>query len=185
MCFTWRTYAEFESALNGAGLKVANCIVWDKRSIGLGNAHYRPQHEFMFYCKGDDWRGGKAESDIWSLSGATSEYVHPTQKPVELLERALNNSSKAGDVVIDSFGGSGSTLIACEKTGRAARLMDLDQKYCDRSSSAGKTSRAKPRNLSMNELTAEQKTLLKLRDDPGLFVRTIIGVTPSAGSRRR
>ena len=132
VCFTWRTYAEFESALNGAGLKVANCIVWDKRSIGLGNAHYRPQHEFMFYCKGDDWRGGKAESDIWSLSrGATSEYVHPTQKPVELLERALNNSSKAGDVVIDSFGGSGSTLIACEKTGRSARLMDLDQKYCD------------------------------------------------------
>ena len=132
VCFTWRTYAEFESALNGAGLSVSNCIVWDKKSIGLGNAHYRPQHEFMFYCKGDDWRGGKGESDIWSLSrGATGEYVHPTQKPVELLERALNNSSKAGDVVIDSFGGSGSTLIACEKTGRSARLMDLDPKYCD------------------------------------------------------
>ena len=132
VCFTWRTYAEFESALNGAGLKVANCIVWDKRSIGLGNAHYRPQHEFMFYCKGDDWRGGKGESDIWAMSrGATGEYVHPTQKPVELLERALNNSSKAGDVVIDSFGGSGSTLIACEKTGREARLMELDPKYCD------------------------------------------------------
>ena len=86
----------------------------------------------MFYCKGDDWRGGKGESDIWAMSrGATGEYVHPTQKPVELLERALNNSSKAGDVVIDSFGGSGSTLIACEKTGREARLMELDPKYCD------------------------------------------------------
>lgn len=132
VCFTWRTYAEFESALNGAGLSVSNCIVWDKKSIGLGNAHYRPQHEFMFYCKGDDWRGGKGESDIWAMSrGATGEYVHPTQKPVELLERALNNSSKAGDVVIDSFGGSGSTLIACEKTGREARLMELDPKYCD------------------------------------------------------
>lgn len=132
VCFTWRTYAEFEAALNDAGLSVSNCIVWDKKSIGLGNAHYRPQHEFMFYCKGDDWRGGKGESDIWAMSrGSTGEYVHPTQKPVELIERALNNSSKAGDVVIDSFGGSGSTLIACEKTGREARLMELDPKYCD------------------------------------------------------
>lgn len=132
VCFTWRTYSEFEAALNGAGLAVSNCVVWDKKSIGLGNAHYRPQHEFMFYCKGEDWRGGKSESDIWSLSrGATGEYVHPTQKPVELIERALGNSSKAGDVVLDSFGGSGSTLIACEKTGRSARLMDLDPKYCD------------------------------------------------------
>ncbi len=63
--------------------------------------------------------------------GATGEYVHPTQKPVELVERALNNSSKSGDVVIDCFGGSGSTLIACEKTNRHARLMELDPKYCD------------------------------------------------------
>lgn len=132
VCFTWRTYAEFEAALGDAGLMVSNCIVWDKKSIGLGNSHYRPQHEFMFYCKGDDWRGGKGETDIWAMSrGATGEYVHPTQKPVELIERALNNSSKGGDVVIDSFGGSGSTLIACEKTGREARLMELDPKYCD------------------------------------------------------
>jgi DNA modification methylase len=63
--------------------------------------------------------------------GATSEYVHPTQKPVELIERALKNSSKGGDLVLDVFGGSGSTLIACEKTGRRARLMDLDPKYVD------------------------------------------------------
>lgn len=63
--------------------------------------------------------------------GATGEYVHPTQKPVELIERALNNSSKAGDIVIDCFGGSGSTLVACEKTNRHARLMELDPKYCD------------------------------------------------------
>jgi DNA modification methylase len=63
--------------------------------------------------------------------GATGAYVHPTQKPVELIERALSNSSKSGDIVIDCFGGSGSTLIACEKHGRMARLMELDPKYCD------------------------------------------------------
>jgi DNA modification methylase len=130
-CFTWRTYAEFEAGLESCGHKVKNCIVWDKKSIGLGNSHYRPQHEFIFYC-GGQWHGDKAQADVWYMSrGATGEYVHPTQKPVELVERALNNSSKAGDVVIDCFGGSGSTLIACEKTNRHARLMELDPKYCD------------------------------------------------------
>jgi DNA modification methylase len=63
--------------------------------------------------------------------GSTGDYVHPTQKPVELIERAINNSSKAGDVVIDCFGGSGSTMIAAEKNGRYSRLMELDPKYCD------------------------------------------------------
>ena len=130
-CFTWRTYAEFEAALQGLGREVKACIVWNKQSIGLGNSHYRPQHEFIFYC-GGQWYGDKSQSDVWSMSrGATGAYVHPTQKPVELIERALSNSSKSGDIVIDCFGGSGSTLIACEKHGRMARLMELDPKYCD------------------------------------------------------
>ena len=130
-CFTWRTYAEFEAGLESCGHKVKACIVWDKKSIGLGNSHYRPQHEFIFYC-GGQWYGDKSQSDVWYMSrGATGAYVHPTQKPVELVERALTNSSKAGDLVIDCFGGSGSTLIACEKTNRHARLMELDPKYCD------------------------------------------------------
>jgi len=130
-CFTWRTYAEFEAALESCGHKVKACIVWDKKSIGLGNSHYRPQHEFIFYC-GGQWHGDKSQSDVWHMSrGATGEYVHPTQKPVELVERALNNSSKRGDIVIDCFGGSGSTLIACEKNGRHACLMELDPKYVD------------------------------------------------------
>lgn len=132
ICFTWRTYAEFESALNSCGLNVSGCIVWDKKSIGLGNSNYRPQHEFIFYVKGDSWHGDKAQSDVWYMSrGATGAYVHPTQKPVELIEKAILNSSKAGDVVLDVFGGSGSTLIACEKTGRNARLVELDPLYVD------------------------------------------------------
>lgn len=130
-CFTWRTYSEFKDAVVEAGFEVKACIVWDKKSIGLGNSHYRPQHEFIFYS-GGQWYGDKSQSDVWYMSrGATGEYVHPTQKPVELIERALDNSSKKGDVVIDVFGGSGSTLIACEKTKRQARLMELDPKYCD------------------------------------------------------
>ena len=132
VCFPWRTYAEFESALEQVGMTVSACIVWDKKSIGLGNANYRPQHEFIFYSKGDSWFGDKSQSDVWYNSrGATGAYVHPTQKPVELVEKAINNSSKGQDIVIDVFGGSGSTLIACEKTNRDCRMMELDPKYCD------------------------------------------------------
>lgn len=132
ICLTWRTYADFIAALDGAGLKLASCIVWDKQSIGLGWQHYRPQHEFIFYCRGSRWYGGKTESDVWQLSrGHTGEYVHPTQKPVALIERALANSSRPGDTVLDCFGGSGSTLIACERLNRRARLVELDPKYCD------------------------------------------------------
>ena len=132
VCFPWRTYSEFEAALKECNLNPSSCIVWDKKSIGLGNANYRPQHEFIFYIKGGAWYGDKAQSDVWySSRGATGEYVHPTQKPVELIERAVTNSSKAGDIVLDLFGGSGSTMIACDKNGRYARLMELDPKYCD------------------------------------------------------
>ncbi len=132
VCFTWRTYKEFENALNECGLSVSNCSGWDNKSIGLGNANYRAQDEIIFYCKGCVWQGDKSQSDVWYMSrGATGDYVHPTQKPVELIERALINSSKAGDSVLDLFGGSGSTLIAAEKTGRNARLMELDEKYVD------------------------------------------------------
>ena len=131
ICFTWRTYSEFYKAITDSGYKIKNCVVWDKKSIGLGQSHYRPQHEFIFYC-GEQWYGDKSQSDIWQMSrGATSKYVHPTQKPVELVCKALENSSKNEDIVIDCFGGSGSTIIACEKLNRKARIMELDPKYCD------------------------------------------------------
>ena len=132
VCFPWRTFTEFEVAMLDCGLKPSACIVWDKKSIGLGNANYRPQHEFIFYVKGGAWYGDKAQADVWySSRGSTGDYVHPTQKPVELIERAVNNSSKGGDVILDPFGGSGSTMIAAEKNGRHSLLMELDPKYCD------------------------------------------------------
>jgi len=131
ICFTWRTYTEFHGALSAIDLEPKACIVWDKKSIGLGNSNYRPQHEFIFYCAGQ-WFGDKSQADVWNMTrGATGKYVHPTQKPVELVEKAIINSSKSGDLVHDCFGGSGSTLIACEKTNRHSRLMELDPKYCD------------------------------------------------------
>lgn len=132
VCLTWRTYSAFEAALAACGLSIAACIVWDKGSIGLGHQHYRPRHEFIFYCRGDVWNGGRDEGDVWTLSrGRTEDYVHPTQKPVELAARAVANSTARGDLVLDLFGGSGSTLMACERLGRGARLMELDPRYVD------------------------------------------------------
>jgi DNA modification methylase len=89
----------------------------------------------MFYChlagQKDPWYGDKSQSTLWEEKKPAANRIHPTAKPVELIERALLNSSKAGDVVADLFGGSGSTLIACERRNRQARLMEIDPKYAD------------------------------------------------------
>lgn len=132
ICFPWRTYSEFLQGVRDCGLEPKGCIVWDKKSIGLGTAHYRPQHEFIFYCPGEKWNGGKDQSDVWTLTrGNTGEYVHPTQKPIDLVAKAIINSSDKGDIVLDVFGGSGSTMVAAHQTGRKAFLMELSPHYCD------------------------------------------------------
>jgi len=89
---------------------------------------YRHQRELIVYNGNFD---STTETDLWQIAKEPSKYVHPTQKPVELPARAIRNSSNAGDIVLDLFGGSGSTLIACEKAARYARLVELDPKYCD------------------------------------------------------
>ena len=117
--------------------KKSSTIIWMKQSAGMGWQDYRAQHEPILY----GWKEGKGKhyfcndrtkTTIWKIGrDAQASYVHPTQKPVALPEEAINNSSKGMDIVLDLFGGSGSTLIACEKLGRKARLMELDPKYCD------------------------------------------------------
>jgi DNA modification methylase len=107
--------------------KVSNCIVWKKPSIGMGKGGYRFQHELCVFAGEVESR---SVSDVWEFGRDTSA-LHPTMKPVDLVCYGLENSSKSGDEILDLFGGSGSTLIACEKTARESRLMELDPKYCD------------------------------------------------------
>jgi DNA modification methylase len=107
--------------------KVSNCIVWKKPSIGMGKGGYRFQHELCVFAGEVESR---SVSDVWEFGRDTSS-LHPTIKPVDLVCYGLENSSKSGDEILDLFGGSGSTLIACEKLNRNARLMELDPKYCD------------------------------------------------------
>ena len=118
----WKFYAQLQGRLDYKA-----CIVWAKNVFGLGRG-YRHQHEFcLFNGKVDE--AIKNESDLWSIK-KDSRYVHPTQKPVELSVRAFGNHIRLTNV-LDLFGGSGSTLIGAEQTGRNCFVMELDPKYCD------------------------------------------------------
>jgi DNA modification methylase len=125
------------TALEECNYKVRTWIIWNKNLAQFGaiGAQYKPKHEPCIYAfkKGHApyWNGPNNEVTVWDVKRHSKNEFHPTQKPVELPERALENNSKAGDIVLDLFGGSGSTLIAAEKIGRQARLMELDPKYCD------------------------------------------------------
>lgn len=125
------------AAFSDLPLKLRAVIQWYKIKSGLGAfmSQYIPNCEPCIYAFKDgcvpQWYGPTDEKTVWELKKETRNDYHPTQKPVELPERAINNSSKIGQIILDLFGGSGSTLIACEKTGRKARLMELDPKYCD------------------------------------------------------
>ena len=118
-------------------LKLRAVIQWYKVRSGLGAfmSQYIPNCEPCMYAYkagcSPQWFGPTDEKTVWELQKESRNEFHPTQKPVELPERAITNSSKKGQLVLDLFGGSGSTLIACEKTSRHARLMELDPRYCD------------------------------------------------------
>jgi site-specific DNA-methyltransferase (adenine-specific) len=126
---------EFQGALELSDFEVRCQIIWAKNTFAWGFGRYKFQHEPIFYChrkgQSDPWYGDKSQSTLWQEKKPAANRLHPTMKPVELIERALVNSSLAGDLVLDLFGGSGSTLITCEKMGRSSHLMELDPKYCD------------------------------------------------------
>lgn len=112
----------------------SSMIIWSKNSLTLSRTDYQSQHEPCLYgwMKGEShsFYGDRKQVSVWKFDKERVE-GHTTPKPVELIVRALENSSKVGDIVTDLFGGSGSTLIACEKTNRDCRMMELDPKYCD------------------------------------------------------
>jgi hypothetical protein len=106
-----------------------------EKYLRLGFGRYKFRHEPIFSAhvagQSDSWYGDKSLSTLWEENKPSANRLHPTMKPVKLIERALVNSSKAGDIVTGLFGGSGSTMIACERGGRIARLMELDPRYAD------------------------------------------------------
>ena len=110
-------------------------MIWAKNTFTLGRSDYQRQYEPILYGwkQGADhyWCGDRDQGDVWFFDKPAKNDLHPTMKPVALVERAIRNSSKSRDIVLDPFGGSGTTLIAAERTGRRARLIELDPKYAD------------------------------------------------------
>jgi DNA modification methylase len=135
MSLDWRRSHELIPKMKDSGFKFSNLIVWDKMVHGLGS-DYKYTHEFIHvFKKGkpiiDSHQGDGEYKDIWHIQRKMcKDEEHATKKPIELCERGINHASKPKNIVLDLFGGSGSTLIAAEKTNRYARLMELDPIYC-------------------------------------------------------
>ena len=123
------------SAFTRAGGHYSTFLIWAKGHFTLGRSDYHRQYEPMLYGwrEGAErfWCGARDQSDVWFFPKPAANDLHPTMKPVALIEQALQNSSRHGDLVLDPFGGSGSTLMACQKTGRQGRLIEIDPLYMD------------------------------------------------------
>ena len=134
--YVWHASSEqiaFTKALVDAGFNFTQQIIWKKPML-LGRGRYQWAHEpCLMAVKGSPYfTDDRTKTTVWDFGGYDkSKNVHPTQKPIFIPEEAINNSSKQGSNVLDLFGGSGSTLIACEKLGRNGYIMELDPKYCD------------------------------------------------------
>ena len=135
LCMSSSELHTLQKAFTAAGGKWSTFVIWAKHTFTLGRADYQRQYEPILYGwpAGRDryWCGARDQGDVWFIDKPARNDLHPTMKPVVLVERAIRNSSKSRDIVLDPFGGSGSTLIACEKAGRRAGLVELDPKYCD------------------------------------------------------
>jgi len=136
--YIWHADSEgynFRGACHDAGWQVRQCLIWKKQTMVMGRQDYHWKHEPCLY----GWKGGaghlwatdRKQTTILEFDRPSRNAEHPTMKPVELFEYQMLNNTKGGDQVLDSFAGSGTTAIACEKHGRFARLMELDPKYCD------------------------------------------------------
>lgn len=125
----------FRVAYKTAGFKLAQVLIWVKNSLVFGRQDYHWRHEPILY----GWKEGSAhhfiddrtQSTVWEYNKPKSNDLHPTMKPLELVGKAILNSSNKGDVILDLFGGSGSTMIAATQVDRSAYLMELDEKFAD------------------------------------------------------
>ena len=135
ICMSSSELDTLQKAFREAGGKWSTFVIWAKNTFTLGRADYQRQYEPILYGWKDGtdhfWCGARDQGDVWFFDKPVKNDLHPTMKPIALVERAIQNSSKSRDIVLDLFGGSGTTLIAAERTGRRARLVELDPRYVD------------------------------------------------------
>lgn len=136
--YVWHADSEgynFRGACRAVEWGLRECLIWNKNTMVLGRQDYQWKHEPCLY----GWKGGAAhnwysdrkQTTVIDMNKPNRNAEHPTMKPVQLFAYLMGNSSKPGDIVLDSFCGSGTTLIACEQMSRTARVLELDPKYCD------------------------------------------------------
>jgi len=125
----------FRKAFSDAGFYLSGCCIWKKQSLVLGRSPYQWQHEPVLYGWKNNgkhqWYTGRKETTIWEFDKPKKNGDHPTMKPIPLLAYPIMNSSMSNTLVLDPFGGSGSTLIACEQSDRSCYTIELDEKFCD------------------------------------------------------
>jgi DNA modification methylase len=135
ICMSSSELHTLHCAFTDAGGHWSTFLIWAKDRFTLGHSDYQRQFEPILYGwkegQSHYWIGARNEGDVWFVPKPKSNRLHPTMKPVALAERAIRNSSRRGDLVLDVFAGAGSTLIACEKASRRAAVMELDPKYAD------------------------------------------------------
>ncbi len=135
MCMSSSELHTLQKAFVAAGGHWSTFVIWAKDRFTLGRSDYQRQFEPILYGWPEGakhhWCGARDQGDVWLINRPAKNDLHPTMKPVGLVERAIRNSSPRGGVVLDPFGGSGTTLIAAERTGRVARLLELDPRYVD------------------------------------------------------
>ena len=136
--YIWHADSEglnFRAACAAAGFTVRQCLIWCKNTMVLGRQDYQWKHEPCLYGWKDGaghlWASDRKQTTVLNFDRPARNKEHPTMKPVKLFDYQIQNNTKGGDCVLDLFGGSGTTLIACEQNGRTAYLMELDPKYCD------------------------------------------------------
>ncbi|KAG8290533.1 hypothetical protein J6590_079668 [Homalodisca vitripennis] len=157
ICISSSEFSTLQKVFEEAGGKWSTFIIWAKNHFTLGRSDYQRQYEAMLYGwkSGNkrEWLGGRNQSDLWFYDKPTHNTLHPTMKPVELMERAIVNSSRSGDIVLDPFSGSGSTLIACERTGRICRTIELDSKFVDKFKKKIRKKERKERRKRVEKIT--------------------------------
>jgi site-specific DNA-methyltransferase (adenine-specific) len=168
--YIWHADSEgynFRGACKDTGWTVRQCLIWKKQTLVMGRQDYHWKHEPCLYGWKDGaghlWAADRKQTTILEFDRPTSSQLHPTMKPVDLIEYQVKNNTKGSDVVLDLFGGGGSTLIACEKTGRHARLMELDGKYVDVivrrwQEFTGKQATLEATGATFDEVAADAKT---------------------------
>ena len=181
VCMDWRHMSELLEAGNTVFDDFKNLIVWNKTNGGMGT-FYRSKHELIFVFKKGDaphtnnfglGETGRHRTNVWEYAGISSISasrgdelaMHPTVKPVALVADALRDCSRRGEIILDPFGGSGSTLIAAEKTGRCARLIEYDPIYCDTIVRRWQTYSGKPATLDLSGHTFEETEIERCSSD--------------------